>query len=451
MTDARLAAARVLMNLEGGRTTLAAETERARQPLAEARDRALLLELVAGTLRWLRELDVVVAAAARRGVGGLDAPVRAVLRLGAYQLLHLQRVPPHAVVHESVEVVRAAGQPKAAGLVNAVLRTIARDHTRGRLPARPAGDADRQSQLAYLGTTLSHPDWLIARWLDRYGFDATEQWCLFNNAPPEITVRSRTGEQRDALLALLVQAGADATPAPFAPDAIRLPAGSFGRLPFRMRERLLIQDEGSQLVAWTVQAAPGARVLDVCAAPGGKTVLLAGAMSGRGTLVAGDLRESRLRLLAGMLARTKTRASVIALDATRSLPFTAQFDRVLLDAPCSGLGTLRRDPDLKWSRRPDDLPVYARAQREMLRHAADVVAPDGAIVYATCSSEPEENAAVVDGFLGSDPRFALEPALPPDFPRAAALLDARGCLVTMPFRHGLDAFFAARLVRRRAA
>jgi len=451
MTNARLAAARVLMNLERGRTTLAAETERARQPLADARDRALLLELVAGTLRWQRALDVVVAAAARRAVTGLDAPVRAVLRLGAYQLLHLQRIPPHAVVHESVEVVRAAGQPKAAGLVNAVLRTIARDHTRDRLPQRPAADAGRQAQLAYLETTLSHPGWLVARWLDRYGFDATERWCLFNNAAPEITVRSRTGETPDALLAALAQSGVDATAAPFAPGAIKLPAGSFGRLPFRLRARLLIQDEGSQLVAWTVQTAPGARVLDVCAAPGGKTVLLANAMSGRGMLVAGDRRGSRLRLLAGTIARTKTCASVVALDATRPLPFRAMFDRVLLDAPCTGVGTLRRDPDLKWARRPDDLVVYARAQLEMLRHAADVVAPDGALVYATCSSEPDENIAVVDAFLAADPRFALEPALPPGFPSASDLLDTRGCLVTTPFQHGLDAFFAARLVRRRAA
>src|SRR5687767_5643781 len=148
MTPVRLAAARVLMNLERERTTLAAETERARQPLAEARDRALLLELVAGTLRWQRALDAVITGATRRSAGQLDAPVRAVLRLGAYQLLHLERIPPHAVVHESVDVVRAAGRPKAAGLVNAVLRAIAQDRGGDRLPRRPGPDADRVMQLA---------------------------------------------------------------------------------------------------------------------------------------------------------------------------------------------------------------------------------------------------------------------------------------------------------------
>jgi 16S rRNA (cytosine967-C5)-methyltransferase len=451
MPNARVAAARVLMNLERGRTTLAAETERARAPLLEKRDRALLLELVAGTLRWQRALDVVLGDVARRSVERLDAPVRAVLRLGAYQLLHLDRIPPHAVVNESVEAVRAAGRPKAAGLVNAVLRSIARNHVRDRLPRRPAPTAERSAQLAYLGGTLSHPTWLLERWLDRYGFEATERWCQFNNSPPEITVRSDRGEARDRLLDELSAAGVPANASPFALDAVRLPPGSYGRLPSKLRSRLIIQDEGSQLVARLVQPPPGGKVLDVCAAPGGKTALLAKAMGRTGLLVAADHRPARVALLAATVARHRISAQIIRLDAGRSLPFSPRFDRVLLDAPCSGLGTLRRDPDLKWSRRPEDLPTFAAAQRQMLQHAAEAVADGGELLYATCSSEPEENVDVVEAFLAADSRFALDRAMPSPIAGADDLLHRDGYLITTPFQHGLDAFFAARLVRRRAA
>ena len=245
------------------------------------------------------------------------------------------------------------------------------------------------------------------------------------------------------------EAGVLAAPARFAPDAITLPPGGFTRLPSRLRERLVIQDEGSQLVAHVAAPAPGARVLDVCASPGGKTGLMSRMMNAVGLIVAADRRASRLALLAATLRRTNTPALVVALDALRPLPFSQRFDCVLLDAPCSGLGTLRRDPDLKWSRRPEELASFARGQLQMLRNAAEVVAEDGVLVYATCSSEPEENIDVVDAFLESDPRFKLMPALPSA--SSGDLHDPRGCLVTTPFQHGLDAFFAARLVRTRGA
>lgn len=451
MTTVRLAAARVLMSVERGKTTLAAETERARQPIAEARDRALFLELVAGTLRWQRELDVVLGDVARRAVDTLDAPVRAVLRLGAYQLLHLERIPAHAIVHESVDVVRAAGSPKAAGLVNAVLRAIARNHVRDRLPPRPLPATGRREQLSYLGAALSHPAWLVERWLERYGFDATERWCQFNNNPPGITLRSARGEPRQALVDALVEAGVSAIGSPFSPTAIRLPPGSFSRLPSKLRSRFIIQDEGSQLIAHAVQPPPGSTVLDLCAAPGGKTVLMAAEMRNTGLLVAADHRKARVALLATTVARAGVRARIVRIDASRPLPFRSAFDRVLLDAPCSGLGTLRRDPDLKWSRQPNDLPTLAAVQRQMLDQAAAAVAAGGTLVYATCSSEPEENAQVVEAFLAKHAEFTLGRALPPDAPGSDDLVDPRGYLITTPFQHGLDAFFAARLVRRRAA
>ncbi len=450
MTPTRLAASRVLVAVELGRTTLAAEVERARTDIADSRDRGLLLELAAGALRWQAALDADLGAQSQRPIAELDAAVRATLRIGAYQLLHLDRVPVHAVVHEAVETVRQLGHPQASGFVNAVLRSLARPHASA-LPARPANGSDRVSALAYLSVTLSHPSWLVERWLTRHGFEAAETWCRFNNEPAEISVRPAAGVTADELAARLQAGGVTAERAGFVRDAIRLPPGSLGRLTPETRAALVVQEEGSQVVAHVVGARPGERVLDLCAAPGGKTLVLAHDMSNTGVLVASDLRPGRLALLRTTLVRGRAHAVVAAIDATSRLPFGPVFDRVLVDAPCSGLGTLRRDPDLKWSRRPEHLAGLAAVERRVLACAADAVRPGGLLVYATCSSEPEENESVVDGFLAARPDFGLVRADPGQAViDPGRLVDARGFLRTLPFRDRLDAFFAAAL-RRRAA
>ena len=215
--------------------------------------------------------------------------------------------------------------------------------------------------------------------------------------------------------------------------------------PLAGRGLFLVQDEASQLVAELVRARPGERVLDACAAPGGKTVAIAGAMADRGLLVAADLRSRRLALLADTLAASGCRSTrIVRLDARRPLPFGPAFDWVLVDAPCSGLGTLRRDPDIRWRRTPDELQPLARVQADLLDAAAAVVAPGGRLVYATCSSEPEENQHVVEAFLRRAPGFDVEP---PAQRRLAPLVDAAGCVRTLPHRDALEAFFAAVLRR----
>ncbi len=448
MTPVRLAAARVLVAVERGRTTLAAEVDRGRSHLAEARDRALLLELVSGTLRWQRALDGALDACSRRPLSTLDGAVRAVLRLAAYQLRHLDRVPAHAVVHEAVEATRALGHARAAGLVNAVLRKLARS-TAPAVPPAPADAADRTQTLAYLAVALSHPEWLAARWLDRHGFDAAAAWCRFNNDAPEVSVRPMRGESAADLVLRLAAEGIEAAPGRVVRDALRLPPGSLGRLAPATRARVAVLDEGSQLVAHALGVRPGDRVLDVCAAPGGKTRVLADELRGDGLLVAGDYRRARLALLRTTLAGDQVNARVLRLDATHPLPFRPIFDRVLVDAPCSGLGTLRRDPDLKWSRQPADLERLAGTARQILARAAEVVRPGGRLLYATCSSEPEENDAVVDAFLESRPDFALVPAVPSAaVPTLDRVVDARGLVRTLPFRDRLDAYVAAVLERR---
>lgn len=451
MTDTiRLAAARVLQAVEREESTLGAALDQAQREWPDRRDRALLVELATGVLRWRNEIDAVIGSAAGRSGASLDPVSKLALRIGVYQFRHLDRIPTRAIVYESVEVARALGAPRAAGFVNAVLRTVIRRGPAIALPRRPSDPDNLAAQLAYLTTTCSHPNWLVKRWLARYGFDATERWCRWNNTPPAVTVRARGGTPLADLTAALDREGLQWTPARFMPDALELAPGQLGRLPPSVSADLAVQDEGSQLVALASGARPGDHVLDVCAAPGGKTVLLAqmiGRDAAASRLVAADRRPARVAILRNTLDRERLPVAVVALDAEQGLPFGPVFDRVLLDAPCSGLGTLRRDPDLKWSRTAEDLPRLAEAQGRMLVQAAAVVRPGGRLVYATCSSEPDENWAVIARFLESDLRFRLE-RLPVDRDLPATLIDERGCLVTTPADHQLDAFFAAVLVRQ---
>ena len=452
MTPARLAAARVLLAVDRGRTTLAAELERHRASVDEDRDRALLFELVAGTLRWRNELDALLSACTTRRLRTVDAPVLGALRLGAYQLTHLDRIPPHAVVHESVELVRELGRARATGFVNAVLRRLARGRPHGALPIRPEPTGSRVNQLAYLTTTLSHPAWLVERWLDRHGFEAAERWCQFNNESPDVTLRSHGRLTPLELVAALGRAGVAAAPTRWVRDAVQVPPGSVSRIPPELTREIAIQDEASQIVAHAVGAESNERVLDACAAPGGKTVIMASDMQRRGVIVAADHRPGRLQVLRGVLDRAGITAPLVQIDASRALPFSAVFDAVLLDAPCSGLGTLRRDPDVKWARHPADLATFAATQRSMLAEVAAVVRPGGRLLYSTCSSEPEENEHIVRAFLASHADFSAAPAVPgPAVADADQLVDDRGFLRTLPFKDGLDAFYAALLVRRQAA
>ena len=446
MGPARVAAFRVLREVSRGDAQPAAVLAREHRALGDARDRALATEIVIGTLRWQRALDAAIAGAASRATGALDADVLLILRLSLYQLLHLDRVPASAVVDDAVSLTRTAGQARATGFVNGVLRTLSRSRGRPGLPPRPAGDAPRQAALDYLGVTQSHPDWLVSRWLDRYGFERAAAWVEFNNTTPALTLRAhRLVIGRDALRAqLLEEDELQTTPGRFAPDALLVERG---RLP-DARGRFTIQDEASQLVPLLLGARAGDRVLDLCASPGGKATALAAEMGGRGLIVACDARARRMRLLASAVRESRApNIRLVQVGGRDDVPFAPLFDRVLVDAPCSGLGTVRRDPDIRWRRTEADLAGFAGYQQTLLVRAARAVAPGGRLVYATCSSEPEENEAVVDDFVAAHPEFRLVDAREIDEARLDAVTDARGMLRTLPFAHGLEAFFAAALVR----
>ena len=463
---ARWAAYHVLRAVSAGRADLPHALARARASLRDARDRALTGEIVTGTLRWQGQLDYLVAHFARRPVARLDPEILDILRLSTYQLLHLNRVPAAATVSDAVELARSTGKGSACGLVNAVLRAITSERQRPPLPEPPVlatsapqgtspelkRSSTREAALDYLSITLSHPRWLVQRWLDRYGFEIAAAWTRFNNTPAPLTLRVNrlkigTSDLVDALAAHEVTVG----PTRYAPDGLSVTRGNPLTTPLANRGVFVVQDEASQLVAELARAQPGERILDACAAPGGKTIALAAMMEDQGLLVATDVRGKRLGLLRHTVTTCDaTCVRIVQMDLRERLPFRGRFDCVLVDAPCTGLGTIRRDPEIRWRRTEADLHRMARVQVAMLDRAADVVRPGGRLIYATCSSEPEENERLVEQFLSSHREFRLlRPASWSDEgpPALKSLIDAHGYLRTDPYTHGLEAFFGALLHR----
>jgi len=451
IAPARLAAYRTLLAVHAGTADLADALARSRTRLDDERDRALAGEIAVGTLRWQGAFDRVIGAFAKRPVSRLDAEVLTILRMGAYQLLHLDRVPTAAVVDDAVELVRKAGKSSAAGFVNALLRRVSRERDRLPLPSTPTSSSTPDAVLDYLSVTLSHPRWLVARWLDRYGYEATLAWARFNNEPAALTLRANTlTTTRSALGAQLQAFDVVTEPTPFAIDGLIVRSGNPLLTAIARDGLFVVQDEASQLVGAFVGVSEGQVVFDACAAPGGKTTQMAAAMRNTGLIVAADVRGRRVDLLGRTIAEsTATCIDMIRADALEPLPFRdGVFDIVLVDAPCSGLGTIRRDPDIKWRRRETDLPELAGRQLQMLDRTAHVLKPGGHLIYSTCSSEPDENEEVVSRFLSSHPGFGVDP--PRAFledPVLAATLDGSGFLQTLPSAHGLEAFFAARLVK----
>lgn len=420
ISPARLAAVDALSAVDEGPLDLGEAIARVRQPLRDERDRALLLELVAGTLRMRAALDFQIAARSSRSIAKLDDAVLRVLRLSAFQLLYLSRLPASAVINDAVELTRRAGKSSAAGLVNAVLRKL-------------AGERERLEWPDDIAIVHSHPRWLVDRWIARYGHEAAERWLQFNNRAPALCLAAnRASTTREALADELAAAGVTTEPTTRAPHGLRVVAGHPLRLDAFAEGRFIVQDEASQLIATLVPVRAGARVLDLCASPGGKTLSLSAAVGSTGRVVACDVRPHRIRLLRRTVARCRlTNTAVVHVNADGPLPFRAgSFDAVLIDAPCSGLGTVRRDPDIKWRRVESDLARFAAAQRLLLGRGAELVAPGGAVVYSTCSSEPDENEHVVRAFLQDDAPFQLEQVHQ-----------------TLPFRDGLEAFFGAVLRR----
>lgn len=451
IAPARAAAVAALVDLASGRGDLPHGVARLRQQVADRRDAALAAEIVTGTFRWRARIDALLAGASTQSLDKLPVAVLAVLRAAVFQLEHLDRVPTHAVVNEAVAQVRALKQPALAGYANAILRRIADPRRRPALPAHVGVEASLEAQVADLSINGSHPEWLVRRWIARMGFELAAACVAFNNERPGITVRvHRERLTRDAFMQQLEAHGVDATACRYASDGVTVASNAHLDAIAALDGAYSIQEEGSQLVAAACGVAPGHRVLDVCASPGGKTLALASAAGANGLIVAGDYRAKRVALLARTVRTSAVHVHVVRHDAGFGLPFDQTFDRVVVDAPCSGLGTLRRDPDVKWTRREEDLAVFAARQVRMLEVAAEAVASGGHLIYATCSSEPDENESVVTAFLARDHRFARAglPASLLDTLLGATLQSPEGFLSTSPATHGLEGFFAAVLARQ---
>lgn len=436
-------------------------------------DAALAMELTLGTLRWQRRLDHVLDAHMRGKK--LDTPVRIALRLGAYQLLFLDRIPAYAAVNDSVELVKKAGLPSAAGLVNAVLRKIAAaGKHKDKMPPMPRGVSPHER----LAIRASHPTWLVERWLARFGDEDTAALLASNNAPPPVSLAVDHGKAPG--FGLGFGPNTQIEPGKFLPSALRLRSGRADLL--SQFESLLslgfasYQDEASQMVAHLLDVQPGQSVLDVCSAPGGKTLLLARAARPTGRVTAADFHLHRLRAMQRRFADAQRLAAhaetafasypqgpaanplapsprapihLLALDATRPLPFSAKFQSILVDAPCSGTGTLARNPEIRWRLTPADLLDLQSRQRAILTNALEALSPGGRLLYSTCSLEPEENEQVLEPVLQDKPEFQMvdgRKALLPHLRKGAdvnALFDERGYFRTFPPRHGTDGFFAA--------
>ena len=451
ISPARAAAFDALLRVERD-SAFATDALDARLDALEKRaDSALATELTMGVLRWQRLLDFFLSRYKKSRSAEFDIEVTIALRLGLYQLRLLSRVPGAAVVNDSVELVKRAKKRSAASLVNAILRRAVKDSViRGPIEPLLSPDLPLAERL---GVALSHPDWLVERWLSRFGEQSTRDLLAANNQPPRLTAALLDLQQESAVRNSLAASGFELSPGRWLASAFdlrRAPRAGVVRLRQALgAARITPQDEASQMIPLLLNVLPGHSVLDLCAAPGGKTARLS-ERAGRGTVVATDLHLHRLRQMRELFGVTGAgNPNLLGLDAMQPLPFSRQFDRVLVDAPCSGTGTLARNPEIRWRLKPADLGALRAKQQAMLRNGLAQLATGGRLVYSTCSLEPEENEQVLAAVLPEFPgarivcaKEALSPHLRPDSD-SGALFDGRNHFRTFPPRHGTDGFFAA--------
>ncbi|TKH35253.1 16S rRNA (cytosine(967)-C(5))-methyltransferase RsmB [Paenibacillus polymyxa] len=418
---------------------------RLQQAGLSASDVGLTTELVYGTVARRNTLDYFLNKFVQKGTAKLQPWVRSLLRMSVYQLVYLDRVPDHAVVSEAVTIAKRRGHQGISGMVNGVLRSMLREPDKLRIP-------DDLSAEERISLEHSHPQWLVKRWIKQYGADTAEAICKANNEPPAVSVRvNTTMTSRDQLLDEMVAKGIDAVPSPVSPYGIVVRSGGNMALTSWYTDGLLsVQDESSMLVAEAVAPEPGMTVLDCCAAPGGKTAHMAELMKDRGRIVANDLHAHKHQLI-------REQANRLGLDAVETVTgdaldleeryAPASFDRILLDAPCSGFGVIRRKPDLRWSKTAEDVRDITQLQHELLDSVAGLLKLGGILVYSTCTIEPDENEGQLARFLSEHPEYEL--AKDHSFPDVNHEMDGiqKGSVQLLPQHFHSDGFYIARLRR----
>ncbi|MDP2601787.1 MAG: 16S rRNA (cytosine(967)-C(5))-methyltransferase RsmB [Deltaproteobacteria bacterium] len=409
----------------------------------QQRDRALLTELVYGTLRWRGAIDARLSHHLRRPLARTDPFIRNLLRVTLYQLHFLDKIPDYAAVNEAVQIAKKHKGGKVAGFVNGALRNFLRGKNVTAAP-HPSDDS-----IATLTANYSHPEWLVERWLEYFGLEAAKALMRANNERSPLVLRVNTlKSDRRALLDLLERNGVTAIATQWSPEGVWVQSGSaVDGLPGFHQGLFQVQGEASQLVAHLLGPQPGERVLDACAAPGGKSTHIAELMKDAGEVTAIDLSVrgiEKIRDNATRLGLTSIRA--LRSDASREFAgsYVGYFDRALVDAPCSGLGTLRSHPEIKWHRNLTDIERLSRLQTKIVDRVAPCLKPGGVIVYSTCTLTRDENEQVVESFLTTHREFELENAAG-YLPEQAKLMVQGSYFLALPHRHNTDGFFAARM------
>ncbi len=405
-------------------------------------DRAFAMELAYGVTRWLIKLDWIINFFSTVKVGRMERLVLNVLRLGVYQLLFLNKVPPHAAVDESVKLIKGVKNRRKRDFVNAVLHKVDRERMRIIFPNI------RTEPVRYLSVVHSHPEWLVKRWLGRYGTGEVIKLCQANNRLPPTVVRCNTVvTTRKQLVEKLNNEGLDVRNTPFSPFGVEIidRPPSYSLLD---SANFYIQDEASQLIPFLVAPAAGETILDACSAPGGKATELAQMMSNDGKIYAMDISPARLKLIQDLSKRLGADiVSVVEGNALREITFASPggFDVILMDGPCSGLGTIRRNPDIKYRKNEDDIGKLSGLQRALIENLSRYLKEGGRFVYATCTTEPEENECVIESFLRDHREFEVEDSrnFLPEV--CSGLVDCKGYLRTLPHRDNMDGFFGVRL------
>lgn len=403
-------------------------------------DKALLFEIVHGVMRWIGRIDWVLNGFYKGQFSKCIPNVKNALRVALYQILFLDKVPDYAAVNEAVEFVKKLQGQKYADQTNAILRNIIRSKDSIRYPD------PNEDLIAYLSAYYSHPTWMVKRWVARYGKDETEKLLMANNSKPSMALRvNNLVSSKEELINLLNSVDLKFTESKLFDEFIRLNnLTNIADWEYFQKGYFTIQDESTGIPVKLLDAQPGMRVLDLCAAPGGKTAFIADEMKNDGEIIALDRFESRLKILQKNLSRLKV--SIVKSVAIDGLEYNDEelFDRVLVDAPCSGLGTLTKKPDLKWKKDLGDIRKIVNMQYELLKKGASNLKVGGVIVYSTCTTEPEENIEIVKKFLAEYKNFKLVDA---STVVSGNLVDDNGCVQTLPHVHNIDGSFAAKIQR----
>jgi 16S rRNA (cytosine967-C5)-methyltransferase len=408
------------------------------------RDSALLTELIYGTLRWRGRIDPQLRPLMRRALESAHPFIRNLLRTTLYQLIFLDRVPDYAAVNAAVDLAKVHGGEHAARFVNAVLRRFLREKESD-LPLKPASES---ATLSEISEYWSHPQWLVEEWRDYLGADEVPALLQANNQEAALVLRTNPlRTTRDDLLELLRREGATAAATSWSPQGIAIRSSSpVDQLPGFQEGLFQIQGEASQLVGYLLAPQAGERILDACAAPGGKATHIAELTQDRAEIIATDISQSGLGKLEESARRLRLGSiRTVVADASKGpAGFGSLFNRILVDAPCSGFGTLRSHPEIKWNRNQADIQRLRRLQQTILARSAAHLKTGGVLVYSTCTLTADENEAVVQQFLQNCDKFILEDAAN-YLPEAAKDLVRSGYFMAWPHRHGTDGFFAARL------